>query len=76
MNKRLKKKIEKKKYGVVIPVGYGVITGNGKYGDGISHGYPIGTTVRVESFGYGVNCLDEKTGLPQVVSPKHISIKE
>jgi len=77
LNKRLKKKIEKKKYGVVIPVGYGVITGNGKYtGDGIAHAYQIGAVVRVESFGYGVNCLDEKTGLPQVVSPKHISIKE
>lgn len=77
MNKRLKKKAEKKKYGLVIPVGYGVITGNGKYtGDGISHAHPIGMVVKVEPSPYGMNCINEKTGLPQMVSPQHISIKK
>lgn len=63
MNKRMKKKLEKKKF-ASIPVGYGLITGG--YLD--YHNHKIDTLVRIDSvtpddiFGDLVECTDLSRG--------------
>lgn len=78
VKKRLKNKLNKKAR-QSIPVGYGIITGNGTYNDMfIQHHHPIGTLVKIyliDSSG-DVDCTDSNSGLPQTVSKEHVLVGE
>lgn len=72
MNKRVKKKLDKKAN--EIPLGHGVITGND---DGILHFYKAGTLVRVVKcdFEYGlVHCVAVEDGFQQTVRTTQIDM--
>lgn len=73
MNKRIKKKIEKKKF-ENIPVGFGIVIGGyGILSNKGYHNFPVGTLVKINSglFDY-INCVNLKDGLSQSVNREDI----
>lgn len=76
MNKRIRKKLEKKKV-ASIPFGYGIIIGkvdyssyNGRY---IVHYHPVGALVKIDKVEPDrITCTNPADELCQTVSPEHI----